>query len=589
MTDHLDTHLTNLQRPSPFTGLGQVATKVEDVNVRVIIWHLAWAGFCVLILLLMLGLQGHLGVILALVASAIPGIAALYLSLKNEPWVRRAMIWVWALSTAAAVLLTGGIVGPLSAFVLMPIICAVLLNQRSLIPLGAALSLMSALINTGVSVKYWVELPDNIEALWLSMMASFATIIALGTALMPAFRARVERAQGAEEHQTRLLKLLTEQPSLILCLEASGSVINAYGEAPSGLLLSELMNGGLIAMAYGSDQERLRQALTESETKGRAQLHFKPHCALDHFWHLTLRRGDDGRLYGLLSDATLDQAKMMALESERNEAIKLNLTKSQFLANMSHELRTPLNAVLGFSDIMRQGLFGPISDKYKEYAGLIWESGQHVLDLINDVLDMSKIEAKKYELSREEFDLRETISSALNLLRVQAHEKLIQLKLIQPSFPLDVTADQRAMKQILLNLLSNALKFTSEGGQISVSLSLLKGNEVELMVMDNGIGIAPEDLKRLGRPYEQSGSMVQKAMGTGLGLSLVKALAQLHDGRMVIESTLGKGTSVSVILPILNREDAPSVASSDLNPLADRSLTPAHLSGFDEFVIRQAE
>ena len=225
---------------------------------------------------------------------------------------------------------------------------------------------------------------------------------------------------------------------------------------------------------------------------------------------------------------------------------------------MSHELRTPLNAVIGFSDVMRTGLFGQLSPKYAEYAGMIHDAGGHLLELINDVLDISKIEAARYELNREQFDARDSISAALRLTRLQADEARVSLRGLLPAEPLAALADPRALRQIVLNLISNALKFTQSGGSVTVSAKGY-GEDLEIVVSDTGVGIAEADLQRLGRPYEQAGDAAQKARGTGLGLSLVRAFAELHGGAMSIESRLGEGTSVTVRMPVLQ---PPAVESS---------------------------
>jgi len=217
---------------------------------------------------------------------------------------------------------------------------------------------------------------------------------------------------------------------------------------------------------------------------------------------------------------------------------------------MSHELRTPLNAVIGFSDIMRQRLFGPVPDRYAEYAESIHTAGRHLLALINDVLDVSRIEADRYELSIERFDVREAVSAALALVRVQADDKGVELAAVLSPEALTVAADRRAVKQMLLNLLSNAVKFTPSGGSVTVTAEAL-GPTLELMVADTGVGVAPEDLARLGRPFEQAGGAEQRAQGTGLGLSLVRSLAELHQGTMAIDSTPGEGTAVTVRLPVV--------------------------------------
>ncbi|MFY8210123.1 MAG: cell cycle sensor histidine kinase DivJ, partial [Caulobacter sp.] len=264
------------------------------------------------------------------------------------------------------------------------------------------------------------------------------------------------------------------------------------------------------------------------------------------------------QLVGVLRDITVERHREHALDQARIDAEALAAGRARFLANMSHELRTPLNAIMGFSDIMRARMFGPLSDRYAEYAELIHESGGHLLDLINDVLDMSKIEAERFELQRGVFDAREAVQAAMRLLRVQSDTAGVQLRGVLPPGELEVDADRRALKQIVLNLVSNALKFTPRGGQVTVTAHGYDG-VLEIVVADTGVGISPEDLERLGRPYEQAGGAEQRARGTGLGLSLVRAFAQLHGGEMVIESRLGAGTTVSVRLPVLL---APMVAAT---------------------------
>jgi cell cycle sensor histidine kinase DivJ len=269
-----------------------------------------------------------------------------------------------------------------------------------------------------------------------------------------------------------------------------------------------------------------------------------------------LARLSEGRLAGVLRDITPERAREAGLAAAAADAEALALSKSRFLANMSHELRTPLNAIMGFSDIMRQKIFGELPPKYAEYADLIHDAGAHLLDLINDVLDMSKIEAAKYELRLEALDAREPVSAALRLMRVQADDVGVQLRGVLPNDEIAVEADSRALKQITLNLISNALKFTPSGGQVTVSLRALAG-AMELSVADTGIGISEADLERLGRPFEQAGDASQQAKGTGLGLSLVRAFAELHGGQMIIESAVGEGTSVTVRLPGLIPEPLP--------------------------------
>ncbi len=228
-----------------------------------------------------------------------------------------------------------------------------------------------------------------------------------------------------------------------------------------------------------------------------------------------------------------------------------NQAKSEFLANMSHELRTPLNAINGFSEIMAGEMFGPLGDaRYKGYAGDILKSGQHLLSLINDILDMAKIEAGKMTLHYEPVDLTEVCEDAIRLMRGKAQDSGLSLTLETADLP-EVEADYRGLKQVMLNLISNAVKFTPEGGSITVSVKAVEFDRVRIAVSDTGIGIAADDLSRLAQPFEQvEGQHSKTTQGTGLGLALTKSLIELHGGQMLMESEPGAGTTVSFDIPV---------------------------------------
>jgi two-component system cell cycle sensor histidine kinase PleC len=238
---------------------------------------------------------------------------------------------------------------------------------------------------------------------------------------------------------------------------------------------------------------------------------------------------------------------------EKTRAEEANQTKSKFLANMSHELRTPLNAIIGFSEIMEAAMFGPLgADKYTEYSRDIRESGEYLLDVINDILDMSKIEAGGIRLSPESVELEPILADCLRVVSTRASEKQLALDAVVDS-KICFNADRRAVKQIALNLLSNAVKFTPDGGEVRVR-GRRRGGWVSIAIEDNGIGIAKEALRKLGRPFEQVESQLTKRhQGSGLGLAIAKSLVELHGGSMRIRSTLGKGTTVVVRLPLITR------------------------------------
>jgi two-component system, cell cycle sensor histidine kinase PleC len=234
---------------------------------------------------------------------------------------------------------------------------------------------------------------------------------------------------------------------------------------------------------------------------------------------------------------------------EKTRAEEANQTKSKFLANMSHELRTPLNAIIGFSEIMGSGMFGSLgSERYQEYCHDILTSGRYLLEVINDILDMSKIEAGRMQLDMERLDLSKTLAESLRVVSGRAEDKNLLLDAdIEGDIPL--VADRRATKQIIVNLLSNAVKFTPEGGRVTVR-SRLFDDKVVLIIADTGIGIPPQSLARLGRPFEQVESQMTKTYhGSGLGLAIARSLAQLHGGSMRLRSKLDAGTVVRVTLP----------------------------------------
>ena len=235
-------------------------------------------------------------------------------------------------------------------------------------------------------------------------------------------------------------------------------------------------------------------------------------------------------------------------ETERAEAA--NRAKSEFLANMSHELRTPLNAIIGFSEVMESGLFGPLgSERYEEYARDIHRSGSYLLGVINDILDMSKIEAGQFTMDREEIELGPLIGETVRVISLQAAKKSITVE-TEIAENMSLFADRRAIKQIAINLLSNAVKFTGQGGHISVRARNV-ANAMVLTIEDNGCGIPKDKLGKLGRPFEQVQNQFTKShAGSGLGLAISRSLAELHGGALKISSTEGVGTIVSVRIPV---------------------------------------
>jgi len=256
------------------------------------------------------------------------------------------------------------------------------------------------------------------------------------------------------------------------------------------------------------------------------------------------------RAFATQSTLAIQNARLFReIERKSRELEAASRHKSEFLANMSHELRTPLNAIIGFSEVLAERMFGDVNDKQAEYLADILESGRHLLSLINDILDLSKIEAGRLELERTSFDLPMTVENTLILVRERAERRNIKLTRVIDERLGAIRADERKIKQVLLNLLSNALKFTPEGGRIDVRAAIDNG-DVRVSVTDTGIGIAPGDQQAVFEEFRQVGASSRKVEGTGLGLAISRKLIELHGGKLWVESVVGEGSTFTFTLPV---------------------------------------
>ena len=545
------TGLTEPPRPDRKTDPAALPARRAGDLPALAAWHAGWAVAAALLALGGRWLGGVDGpVFYGVLAMIVPGLTGLGLLSKDGSEQRIVALGVWGMAAVVAATLSGGLTGPLAGFVFLPLVAGLALGGQRAALFGAAAVALAAVAGL---VTVWMGRPLP-EAPALAALSALLTAAAAALAVRLSWRSREARLLAAEAEVARVEALLAAQPGLTLVLEPSGRVLAAYGAPPPSLDVEALFGGGLIAAIHAPDRPATLAAIGRALSGGEASVRFAPRMALDRRVQLIVRRTEDSadgaaRLIAQAFDATPQYARELGLEAARHEAEAREAGKTRFLANMSHELRTPLNAVLGFSDIMRQRLFGPLPERYAEYAENIHQAGGHLLDLINDVLDVSKIEAERYALSVEIFDAREVVSAAIALVRGAADDKGVVLSSVLPPEETTVSADRRALKQIALNLLSNAVKFTPMGGTVTVTLETV-GPYLELVVADTGVGIAPEDLRRLGRPFEQAGGLEQRQQGTGLGLSLVRAFSELHGGRMTVESTLGEGTAVTVRLPV---------------------------------------
>jgi GAF domain-containing protein len=260
------------------------------------------------------------------------------------------------------------------------------------------------------------------------------------------------------------------------------------------------------------------------------------------------------KTFATQSALAIQNARLFQEIEEKSRQLEIaSQHKSEFLASMSHELRTPLNAIIGFSDVLLEKMFGDINEKQTEYLQDILSSGKHLLSLINDILDLSKIEAGRMELDLSEFDLPQAIDDALMLMRERASRRGIALDRAVDERLSDIRADERKIKQVLLNLLSNAVKFTPEGGRIDVRAALVDGM-AEISVTDTGVGIAPEDQEAVFEEFRQVGSAAKKVEGTGLGLALCRKFVELHGGKIRVKSQPGQGATFTFTIPVQRGE-----------------------------------
>jgi len=258
----------------------------------------------------------------------------------------------------------------------------------------------------------------------------------------------------------------------------------------------------------------------------------------------------DGSIVGIRTDITELKHRERALFEAKEVAESANRAKSEFLANISHELRTPLNAIIGFSELIIAETLGPIAKPYREYMQDVLNSGRHLLEVINDILDLAKAEAGQLDLNEEVLELKGVVDGVLRLMRERAIRNHLELSGEVSALLPPLRADPRKLRQILLNLISNAIKFTPAGGSIMVMAEREPAGDLLLRVTDTGIGIAADDISTALKPFGQvDGTLSRKYEGTGLGLPLTRAMVELHGGTVMIESQLDRGTSVIVRLP----------------------------------------
>ncbi len=500
---------------------------------------------------LWLKIAGFLGV-------AFPAIAGLVLAPRlGRSFERFLLAMLWTSLAAVVALSGGGVTGTgVLAFLLAPAMGAAGGDRDAIVKAGA-MSGLAALVITGLQLTEFIRPQPNAVEYHLPFILGLVLVIAYGFACAAIRSIRANDVANREAEHGRVRgRAFDAAPAAILACDNDGNILavsRGLRELSPGLP-RELTNLPIADLGFDDeDRSELARAARRAAARPLSDLlSIRGDRGNPERVKLDARPIEGGSVSVIARDHRVEtENALREAEEARALALEEARAKSQFLASVSHELRTPLNAIIGFSDVMKARLFGPMPARYAEYADLIHESGQHLMELIGDVLDMSKIEADSYDLSRENFDISEVVGLSVKMMRLQAEEAGLSLSVETGDQPILVNADRKALRQIMLNLLSNAVKFTPEGGAVVV-MARASGADLVLAVGDSGVGIDPQEAARLGQPYRQASSAREvDTRGTGLGLSLVRALAGLHGGTMSIASAKGVGTTITVTLPVL--------------------------------------
>ncbi|WP_440638756.1 PAS domain-containing sensor histidine kinase [Bradyrhizobium sp. PUT101] len=479
----------------------------------------------------------------------------------------------------AVAVTTGGIQSFAAVWLVVVPLEAALSASRRVVAFASLLALSCAGMLILIGQLGWlpVEEPSAAErGVLMALGVASATLYAAGLAFGAESLARTSVALlSREEERYRLLA--RNMSDVISRHQPNGAVqfISPAVEAMLGVQVAQLLGHGLFDRVHVADRPAYLTALSDAARGDVGSVEFRlrrepvgsERGEVDFIWvemrcrpldpdlgrqHTDRDSTREVEVVAVMRDVTDRKLFEQALDQARSAAEAADAAKTGFLATMSHELRTPLNAIIGFSEMIAQEqslMLG--AAQRKEYAQLINDSGQHLLSVVNGILDMSKMESGNFEIASEPFAPRASLLHCCNLLALKARENGIDLITDAPQDLPVMTGDPRAFKQIVLNLVANAIKFTERGGQVSVSAAV-SGSQLTLRISDTGVGIAPDDLKRIGARFFQAGRTYQRRHeGTGLGLSIVKSLVALHLGELTVQSRLGEGTAVTVKLPLV--------------------------------------
>jgi cell cycle sensor histidine kinase DivJ len=492
----------------------------------------------------------------------------------------------------AVAVTTGGIASFAAIWLVVVPLEAGLSASRRVVAFASLLALSCAALLIGLGHFDLLAHPDvntPAQAMMMAFGVASATLYAAGLAFGAESLARTSVALlSREEERYRLLAL--NMSDVISRHRRNGAVqfISPAVETMLGAPIAQLVGHGLFDRVHVADRPAYLTALSDAARSGEARsVEFRlkrdgvrgTHGVVDFIWvEMRCRPLDqasagpsEAEVVAVMRDITDRKMQEQALELARSAAEAADAAKTRFLATMSHELRTPLNAIIGFSEmIAKEDALMLDAARRKEYAQLINDSGQHLLGVVNGILDMSKMETGNFDISPEPFSPRAALINCCNLLSLKARENGIDLIASAPQDLPSMTADPLAFKQIVLNLVSNAIKFTERGGKVTVAAQV-EGVRLVLRVSDTGVGIAADDLKRIGDPFFQAGKTYQRRHeGTGLGLSIVKSLVALHSGELAVQSKVDEGTTVTVALPLIFEKPIVQQLASKI-----ATLTPA--------------
>lgn len=430
--------------------------------------------------------------------------------------------------------------------------------------------------DTGISIS---------TGLLLALLAVCFLILA-GFAINADLRKRAEAELALRQNEARLAQIVDLIPAMVFLKEPKELRFVRLNRAGEGLLecsrdamigktvfelfpkeVAEAYNAEDQAVLASSEVLDIPEEVVHTRDKGRRLLHTKKVAVRDE-------HGSPLFLLGISEDITERKLADLALRDAKDSAEKANRAKSDFLAKMSHELRTPLNSIIGFSEILEDESAGTLNEKQRRYVGNVLLSGRNLLQLINDILDLAKVEAGRMELAISDFEPRPALEQVRSIVAALAYKKGITIEVSVPDDLPPLLADQPKFKQIMYNLLGNAIKFTGEGGRVDVSARVVRaaGNgggtaSLEVSVADSGIGISAEDLQRIFGEFEQIASDAARSQeGTGLGLALTRKLVELHGGRVWVESEVGLGSVFRFTIPYPGRcsqQLAPTRAHAD--------------------------